>query len=107
VQRAEYTGGILPEDRIAILRRAQELALQGLRRFSGDKYSYIVYGVLGRAFADLSGDCTILDDAIRHIRNAADELLDEMLVDRLRQFEEYRRQMGKHPEPNPSSDEWR
>lgn len=88
LMRAEYTEGILREDRIAMLRHAEALALHGIKSFSEDKYSYIAYGEVGEAVADISGDTTVLEAAIRRIRTAADRLLDDLLLERLRQFED-------------------
>lgn len=95
IQRAERTEGILTEDRLAMLRNAETVALNGIRTFSTDKYSYTTYGLVGLAIAELSGDMTVLDDAIECLRQAADELYDDLLLERLKVLEERRRQLPR------------
>jgi hypothetical protein len=92
IQRAEATDGILDEDRSAMLANAEKIALEGLSKFKNDKYSYMAYGSVGLALAENLADSAILDDAIRRMRRAAEDLLDAGLDRSLGQLEERRRQ---------------
>ena len=106
IQRAERTEGILREDRLAMLRNAETIAVNGIKTFSNDKYSYTTYAIVGIAVANLSGDLKVLDSAIDRIRQAADELYDDLLLERLKVYEQTRhqlrlRQSSNKPSPRP------
>jgi hypothetical protein len=52
----------------------------------------MAYGSVGLALAENLADTAILDDAIRRMRGAAEDLLDTGLDGALKQLEERRRQ---------------
>jgi hypothetical protein len=103
IQRAESTGGILEEDRAAMLSNAEKIALEGLARFRNDKYSYMAYGRVGLALAENLSDTVVLDDAINRMRRATEDLLDTGLDANLRHLEERRRQWNRTLKARSSS----
>jgi hypothetical protein len=97
IERARLTPGILDEDRLAILRSAEQLALNGVDRFSDDKFVYAAYADVGVAIARLTGNTTTLDEAITRIGIASDELLDPVLDENHRRYERIRREFAPRP----------
>ena len=95
IHRAENTQGILPEDRRAILRDAESIALNAIRRFHLDKYTYMAYIDVGVAYAELSRDTTILNEAIQIAREAADKILDPQLGEMINSAEGNRRRLER------------
>jgi SIR2-like domain len=95
ILRAEATPGILAEDRVAILRNAQSIALDTIQRFAGDKFAYVAYAELGVAVAETAGDFTMLDEAISEMANASDRILDPAMATDLERYERRRRQIAR------------
>lgn len=92
IRRAAETTGIMSEDRRALLREAERLALKGIDRWSTDKYSFMIYADVGVAYAEtIGGDTSILDDALARMKKAVDAILDPQLSDSLQGFERTRR----------------
>jgi hypothetical protein len=85
--RAEQTEGIRPEHRTAMLHQAESLALGGIRKFSGDKYSYTIYCQVGVKLLSATGDVSVLEDAVARARAASEEIVDPDLQEQIRQFE--------------------
>ena len=86
IVRARRTEGISDADRIALLRKAYELALKNIDRHKWDKYSYYT---LCDAACELirHGESTyLLDEAIARSEDALDRILDP---DMARKIEEY------------------
>ena len=104
IRRAERTEGILDEDRVAMLRVAERLALQGLERHADDKLAFTAYADVGVAFAGRTGDLGVLDDALREMQEAAERLLDPQLGDDLLRYERRREQLHR-ASPKPAPDE--
>lgn len=75
-RRRAHIAGIERRDREAILRGAARLALESLRRFSDNLLAYRTYGYVGVDLAEVVGDVSVLDDAIRRARDAWSEILD-------------------------------
>lgn len=95
LDRASRTEGILDEDRLAMIREAQRIALRGLEKHPNDKYSYNAYAEVGLALAERSKDASVLDDAIVKMRDAAEKILDPHLGDFLHNFERDRRRFDR------------
>jgi hypothetical protein len=93
IQRAQATTGIMLEDRRAILLEAERAALAGLSRLTTDKYSYIAYGDVGEAYAELTRDVSMLDSALVRMREAIGHILDPQLDEALSRFERVRRRL--------------
>lgn len=91
VRRAETTPGILEEDRRAMLLRAQDLALEGIRKWPHDKWAYRGYVDVGLSMAEVGGSTELLDDGIDRMRAAASRILDPDLVEWLQTAETNRR----------------
>lgn len=89
--RARDTEGIMKEDRLAILRDAENFARVGIGKFPKDKYAYYVYSDIGFAIADLVGETNCLDDAISSMNSVVDQILDPDFEDRVRNIEQNRR----------------
>ena len=92
ILRAETTQGILPQDRLAILRGAESTALRGLDRFADDRYSFAAYADVGVAIARQSGDTSVLEAALRLMTSAYDRILDPEMSRDIDQFERIHRE---------------
>lgn len=95
IHRAENTSGIRKEDRLAILRDAENLAIQQIQRFGRDKQPYMSYLNVGISFAELSRDVAILDSALGVARDAAEKILDPQLIDAINEAEKARRRLQR------------
>jgi hypothetical protein len=91
LRRAETTTGILEEDRRAMLREAQRLALDAVSKYAQDKFAYATYAEVGLAIAERTDQTDALDDALGRMRQAVDRLLDPGLAQQLRSLERTRR----------------
>jgi len=97
VQRAETTPGILSEDRLAMLHSARSLALNCIGDAPGDRYNYRAFADVGATFARYSGDATMLDEAIEHMKVAEQSILDPELAKERRRYEQIRRSLSQIP----------
>jgi SIR2-like protein len=95
ILRAETTPGILSEDRVAILRGAQPIALDAIRRFAGDKFAYMAYAELGVAVAEMSSDISMLDDAVEKMVKASERILDPAMTKDIERYERQRRKLSQ------------
>lgn len=68
MQRAEQSGGLLDEDRFAMLLEGERLARTCITRRPMDRYNYRVMGQIGALIAERRGDTTVLDDCIEMMR---------------------------------------
>jgi hypothetical protein len=93
--RAEKTPGILPEDRLAILRAAETTALKGIDQFDEDRLSYSSYVEVGIAVAKQSRDFSVFDAALRLMSAADEQILDPAMGEDLDRFERLRRRMAQ------------
>jgi GTPase SAR1 family protein len=82
-----------PEHRLAMLRSAERGALYALERFPDDKFSYSTYGDVGVAFGETTGDLGPLDEALRHLADASERLLDPQLSEDLLRFDRVRERL--------------
>lgn len=89
--RAEYTRGILDEDRIAMLHTARTLALACINRNSQDRQSYRIYADVGVALARRAHDVSVLDDALARMREAEQTIMDPELSRDRRSYEQQAR----------------
>ncbi|MGW6130308.1 SIR2 family NAD-dependent protein deacylase [Cellulomonas sp. NPDC055163] len=74
MQRAVKTPGIMREDRHALLLRAESKALEAMRKFANDPYSYVIRADVALAIAELLDDGRGLDDAIEILELKYSEL---------------------------------
>lgn len=86
-KKAERTPGILHDDRVAMLRSAASIALDGIQRYSFDKYAYITYAQVGWNIAQMSGDASVLRDAVDRLVVAAEKTLDPMLQGEINDYQ--------------------
>ena len=86
IVRARRTEGISESDRIALLRKAYELALNNIDRHKSDKYSYYTLCDVACELIRYGESTYLLDDAIARSQEASDRLLDP---DMARRIEEY------------------
>jgi hypothetical protein len=92
--RADVTPGILPANRLAILRNAEPVARSGIKRFPDDRLAFSVYADLGVAVAERSGDLRILDEALREMAAAYERILDPAMETDLERYERQRRRLA-------------
>jgi hypothetical protein len=88
LQRAEATPGIMDEDRLAMLKSAQTLALQCATENSNDRYNYRILCEVAVAIMRRSQDSKPLEEAIERMRDAELKLLDPELSRDRRHFEQ-------------------
>ena len=93
IRRASATEGILEEDRIALLRDAESLAIQnlGTKAFSDDIHNYKAYGQVGEELAEKGQGLEALDAAIKAAIEAEERILDPMLTEIRRSMERQHR----------------
>lgn len=94
IARAEKTEGISPGDRVAILRKAYDQALSNIDHHRLDKYSYTTLCDVAVKLAEHGESVYILDESIKKLRKAEEDLLDPDLARNLRYFEAQRRKFG-------------
>lgn len=76
VTRAQRTPGISDGDRLALLRKAYELAMQNIGNYRWDKYSYRELCEVAVELVKRGESSYLLDEAIIKLRQAADSILD-------------------------------
>lgn len=76
VARAETSQGLLREDRVAILRDAQDYAVSALQRFGDNKYVIYAYAQLGIRWYKFTGDTDVFDAALDELRKAEERMGD-------------------------------
>jgi hypothetical protein len=99
IRRAEATPRILPEDRVAILRSAEALALKGIERFGDDRLTYQAYAEVGLAVARQANDLSVLEAALRLMTAAYDRILDPAMADDVSRYERMHRDLAAAPRP--------
>jgi SIR2-like domain len=87
LRRAQYTKGIMTEDRAAIIREAAGIAEMGVQRFSADKNAFKTFFEVGVAYLRLTGKWTYFDAAMEKAREAESVLLDPDLRRIISRFE--------------------
>lgn len=98
VARAIRTSGILEEDRLAILRQAQELAVASIRRFAQHAAVLSAYCDVGFQILKLSGDVGCFDDALSQLREAETRLGDPDITNIIRKYERMKSSFAGTPE---------
>lgn len=86
--RSESTQGISAGDRLAILRRAYELASNNIERHRVDKHSYRILCQVAVKMIERGEPVQILYEAIARMRQAAAEILDPDMDRDVRRFED-------------------
>ena len=76
IGKALNQSGLMKEDRVALLKRAERLALEALDRFPEDKRAYMTYADVGEALMQINGDKSVLHHAVDVMLQATDRLLD-------------------------------
>jgi GTPase SAR1 family protein len=94
VNRAKTTQGISRQDRVALLRKAYELASRNIGYFSWDKYSFRELCEVAVLLVQRGESPYILDEAIAKMRVAADRILDPDMAKELHRFEVERSKLG-------------
>jgi hypothetical protein len=87
VERAVRSPGILPEDRIAILEEAHELAVQGVSRFPINKNILSAYAELGIEYYRKTGEYVYFDEAIEKLQIAEEKLGDPQISSLIAMFQ--------------------
>jgi hypothetical protein len=96
VARAQKTKGIAGSDRVALLRKAYELAKRNSEIHDQDKYTYFSLCDVALLLVQSGENPYILDEAINRLRVASDEIFDPDLPRRIQQYESqrYTRRVG-------------
>jgi hypothetical protein len=87
VTRALKTKGISEADRLAMLKHAYEQAMRNTEFHRLDKYSYSVLCDVAIELAHIGAGHYVLEEAIKHMREAASRILDPEMDARLQQYE--------------------
>jgi hypothetical protein len=90
ILRANATKGISSGDRLALLRKAYELARRNVEVYHWDKFMYRELCNVGIQLIERGESPYLLDDAITVMRMAADRILDPTMSKEIRQFESVR-----------------
>lgn len=85
--RAVKTSGILKEDRIVILRTAQEVALSSIAKYQYNKHILTSYCDVGVEFYTLTGDYAIFNHAISEMKLAEERIGDPDISRRIARYE--------------------
>lgn len=88
IARAEHTTGISADDRLALLRRAYEVAQRNIGRHRNDKYSYRVLCDVALKLVDRGESPHLLNESIIRMREGAESILDPDMDRELRRFED-------------------
>ena len=88
--RAEHTLGIAASDRIALLRKAYEVAQQNVDRHKMDRHSYRTLCEVAVKLVEKGEAHQLLDEAIDRMRKGAELILDPEVDRELRRFTEIR-----------------
>jgi hypothetical protein len=87
VARAENTEGVLVEDRRALLTQAWKLATEAAAKPRADMYTHFVLWDVAKAFGEVVGDASFLEQAIASVQLGYDRLQDPEMVARLRRMQ--------------------
>ena len=87
LQRAKKSPGLLEEDRLVILNRARDLAVGGVRRFSGNKSMLSTYCEVGLELYRRTKDTGAFDDAIMKMKQAEEYVGDPDISRQISYFE--------------------
>jgi hypothetical protein len=90
VARADKTQGISGGDRLALLRRAYEVADKNIRRHSYDKHSYKTLCDVAVNLVRRGETPHVLDEAILKMREGSELILDPEMLQQIRRYEELR-----------------
>ena len=93
ILRSNETAGISPQDRVALLRKAFELALTNTRRHKLDKYSYRELCNVALELNRRGENAAYMDEAINTMREGAARIMDPDLDRMLQHFETVRARM--------------
>lgn len=102
-RRAELTGGLMEEDRVAILLDAHSKAMQIITRYPEDMHGYRVLGEVAVRLMERGNGVTALEDAVARARVAELRILDPALGEiRARLEADLRRAASRAPSSDPS-----
>lgn len=93
MRRAKDSPGIMEEDRLVILNRARDLAVNGIRKYRDNKHMLYTYCEVGIEIYKRTGDLSIFADAIKETKSAERILGDPEVSRRINEFE--RRVIGQ------------
>ena len=85
--RATRSPGLLPEDRLAKIEMAREIAASAASRWTMNKAILVAYCELGVEAARISGNTTIFDAAIAELKSAEDRIGDPDISRLVSRFE--------------------
>jgi hypothetical protein len=88
ILRAERTEGIADSDRLALLRRAYELATNNVDRYKWDKLSYVTLCDVAVLLIQRGESEHVLEEAINRMREASNRILDPDMIRHVRRFEQ-------------------
>jgi hypothetical protein len=94
VLRAEKTERISAQDRVALLRKAYEVAMRNLEFYRWDKYSYRTLCDVAVELLRRGESAFLLDEAIGKLRDAAARILDPDMNRDIRTYENIRAREG-------------
>jgi hypothetical protein len=90
IARSERTPGISGGDRLALLRKAFELAEKNISRHRSDKYSYNMYCDVASKLVEKGETPYLLDQAIDLMRRGAEHILDPEMSQDIKHYEDVR-----------------
>ena len=87
IGRAVQTVGILPEDRIAILKQAREEAIKSMSRTPAYRHLLATYCEVGIEMYRFTGNYDVYNDAMERLKMAESEVGDPEISKTIRRFE--------------------
>lgn len=90
IERADKTVGISRSDRVALLRKAYELALSNIKRHRYDKISYSTVCDVAVRLVERGESIHLLDDAIEKLTVGSELILDPDMVRRISYYQDIR-----------------
>jgi len=87
VVRSQKTVGLAEGDRVALLRKAYELAMINISHHRWDKFSYYTLCDVALQLAQKGESTYMLQEALSHAQAAANRILDPEMPARLREYE--------------------
>ncbi|MEG8043886.1 hypothetical protein QP164_14665 [Sphingomonas sp. LR59] len=88
--RAIYTPGIMPEDRLVILRKAESQAALAVEKFSNNARVHAIYCDVGLEILKRTADDAVFESALRGMRAAEGRTGDEDITRMIRTYERRR-----------------
>ncbi len=76
LERSRHSPGLMPEDRLTLVKESSLIARRALERFKDDASLYEAFCDTGIQYMRLSGDWSIVDESLKQFRDRSENALD-------------------------------